>query len=229
VAHVTNLDRATRALDAGIDGLVHMFIDRLPDPRTLTRMAERDVFLVATLCTMGPLAGDRTAEWLTRDERSAPLLSEEWRDNLCACWSPNPHGHLDVARDGVRMLSEAGARVLVGTDAASVQARGTAHGASVHDELRLLIESGMTPLDALRAATSLAADTYGLGDRGRIAAGKQADLVLVDGDPTADIDDTLSIDEVWRRGEALDRSARAVDQATHSRPAAHEKLERTRR
>jgi imidazolonepropionase-like amidohydrolase len=77
---------------------------------------------------------------------------------------------------------------------------GMAHGASVHHELQLLVAAGLSPVEALRAATSTPADRFGLTDRGRIAAGARADLLLVDGDPTTTISDTLSIRAVWRLG-----------------------------
>lgn len=58
----------------------------------------------------------------------------------------------------------------------------------------------MDPVEALRAATATPARRFGLGDRGRIIEGLRADLLLVDGDPTTTISDTLNLREVWRRG-----------------------------
>ena len=80
---------------------------------------------------------------------------------------------------------------------------GLAHGASLHNELQLLVTAGLTPIEALRAATSTPARCFGLDDRGRIAPGARADLLLVDGDPTTNIADTLSIRTVWRQGIQL--------------------------
>ncbi|OUC78095.1 amidohydrolase family protein [Gordonia lacunae] len=202
-AHVTAIAGARRALDAGIDALVHLFFDQPADDVIVQRIVDSDVFVVPTLVTLGAFSGDRTARWLTEDPRSAHLLTEEWKANLCCGWPDNPHGSLHNAQTSALSLHRAGARVLVGTDAASVAARGTAHGASMHDELRLFVDAGFTPLEALRAATSGPADAYGLSDRGRVATGLQADLVLVEGDPTTSIDDTLSIRGVWRRGTKL--------------------------
>ena len=59
-----------------------------------------------------------------------------------------------------------------------------AHGASVHHELQLLVTAGLTPVQALRAATATPARRFGLTDRGRITPGARADLLLVDGDAT---------------------------------------------
>jgi imidazolonepropionase-like amidohydrolase len=61
----------------------------------------------------------------------------------------------------------------------------------------------LAPIEALRAATSRPARRFGLTDRGRIAPGARADLLLVDGDPTVNIGDTLSLRAVWRRGARL--------------------------
>ena len=110
--------------------------------------------------------------------------------------------------DATIALHRAGVPILAGTDAAGVGVLGTAHGISLHGELRLLVQAGLTPLEALRAATSVPARHFGFTDRGRLAPGLQADFLLVEGDPTANIDDTLSIRGIWRRGERLDRDAK---------------------
>ncbi len=66
--------------------------------------------------------------------------------------------------------------------------------------MALLVGAGLSPVRALRAATSVPARRFGLGDRGRVEAGLRADLVLVDGDPTPAIGDSLSIVGVWSGG-----------------------------
>jgi imidazolonepropionase-like amidohydrolase len=78
---------------------------------------------------------------------------------------------------------------------------GTAYGATVHQEMYLLVkECGFSPQDAIRSATTLTAKVFGLKDRGEVAQGLKADLVLVDGNPVDDIDATLNIKSVWRDG-----------------------------
>jgi imidazolonepropionase-like amidohydrolase len=104
----------------------------------------------------------------------------------------------------VRALRAAGVPLLAGTDA-PVLGRGV-HGASLHRELELLVEAGLTPVETLAAATSVPASVFGLADRGRIAPGLRADLLLVAGDPTRQITATRAIRRVWARGRAVDRA-----------------------
>lgn len=78
---------------------------------------------------------------------------------------------------------------------------GTAWGVTFHHEMYLLVkECGFSPKEALRAGTALTAKLFGWKDRGRIAPGLKADLVLIEGDPLLDIDATLNIASVWRDG-----------------------------
>jgi imidazolonepropionase-like amidohydrolase len=71
--------------------------------------------------------------------------------------------------------------------------------------MELLVEAGLTPAEALRSATSAPADVFGLKDRGRIAPGLRADLVLVEGDPSLDIRATRAIVGIWKAGSVVER------------------------
>lgn len=81
-------------------------------------------------------------------------------------------------------LHQAGVSIVAGTDANDAPGvpASVPHGRSLHDELDLLVDSGLTPLEALRSATSAAADGFALGDRGRLREGLRADVLLVTGD-----------------------------------------------
>lgn len=111
-----------------------------------------------------------------------------------------------AAVQNVRTAAAAGIVILAGTDGPLPP---TEPGKSLHRELELLVEAGLTPLQALASATSAPARSFGLSDRGRIAPGLRADLVLVEGDATADITATRRIVGVWKRGVAPDRPATA--------------------
>lgn len=99
-------------------------------------------------------------------------------------------------------LRRAGVPVLAGTDATPYS---PGHGAGLHRELELLVRAGLGNEETLAAATSVPARHFGLDDRGRISPGLRADLVLVAGDPTADIRATAAIVDVWRRGVRHER------------------------
>ncbi len=109
---------------------------------------------------------------------------------------------LALGMGAVRALHEAGAPLLAGTDANSIPGvrAHLPHGSSLHDELALLVECGLTPVQALRAATRAPARAFGLADRGRVKPGLRSDLLLVDGDPTQDIAATRAIRRVWLAG-----------------------------
>src|ERR1700690_1013106 len=103
------------------------------------------------------------------------------------------------AEEALRQLKAAGVPILAGTDVPNVGA----HGVAMHHELELLVRAGLTPVEALRAATSTPAAVFHLDDRGVIRAGARADLLLVTGDPTAAIAATQKIAGVWKAGVAL--------------------------
>jgi hypothetical protein len=109
-----------------------------------------------------------------------------------------------------RQLHAAGVPILAGSEAPNP---GTAHGATLHRELELLTRAGLSPMAALTAATSAPAAAFGLDDRGRITVGRRADLVLVDGDPTADVTMTRRIVEVWKGGVRLERAPAPTEEA----------------
>ena len=104
----------------------------------------------------------------------------------------------EVAADtaaNVRTLLAAGVSLFVGTDAG---VHGVFPGASLHLEMRLLVELGMSPLDVLRAATSAPAAFLDPSSRiGTITSGQRADLSLVRGDPTEETADLAAIEEVF--------------------------------
>ncbi|KAM0462117.1 hypothetical protein ACHAO4_001311 [Trichoderma viride] len=102
----------------------------------------------------------------------------------------------------VARLHAAGVPIMAGTDANAVPGvpAFVAFGTSLHDELENLVDAGLTPLEALRAATVVPARVYGLHDRGVIVEGARADLVLIKGDPTVNISTTRNVQRVWIGG-----------------------------
>jgi imidazolonepropionase-like amidohydrolase len=204
IAHVTTLKESERAIGVGVDGLAHLFFDRRATPEFVAAIASSGAFVVPTLVTISSAVGNN-ASALAIDKRVSSRLSKEWLDSLSRSMNVYPQGKLEEAYASVMALHKAGVDILAGSDVSEPLPilGGLAHGASLHHELQLLVAAGLRPIEALRAATSIPARRFGLNDRGRIAPGFLADLVLVEGDPTTNISDTLSICTVWHRGAQL--------------------------
>src|SRR5207248_11416345 len=99
----------------------------------------------------------------------------------------------------LRTVWDAGIPVAMGTDAGNI---GTLHGPSVFRELGLMVQAGLTPLQALRAATVNGARAMGMEhELGTLAPGKLADLLILDADPLADVQHLARIHRVIKDGQ----------------------------
>jgi len=232
VAHADSATMAHMFIQAGGDGLAHVLGDLHITPAFLADLRRRPAFVVATLRATAVLsaahAGEIDADQrdLARHPRLGPYLDEPTRAAFTrpgllgdartrAAKAASRGGRLDFdgALRSVTALHQAGIPVLAGTDTNYPEpGEGNAilnayagHGIALHHELALLVRAGLSPAAALAAATSVPADAFGLADRGRIARGLRADLLLVDGDPCADITATRNIAAVWRNGTRLHR------------------------
>jgi imidazolonepropionase-like amidohydrolase len=204
VVHISTLRGGRDAINAGADAIVHIFADKMPDAGFGAFTAAHHAFVVPTLSVTESTTGVGSGTSLNSDAHLAPYLNADEMTNLKGSFPTRPGAAPSMANAyaAVQQLKKAGVPILAGTDAPNP---GTAHGASMHRELELLVKSGLTPIEALAAATSLPAKQFKLNDRGRITAGLRADLLLVDGDPTTDILATRNIAGIWKNGAALDR------------------------
>lgn len=205
VVHIGSQAGARTALDAGADGLAHLFIDSAPAPDFASFVASQHAFVIPTLSVLMPICEGANLTALTTDAAVSPYLDERDVAQLGRTFPAKlPAVNCSYALATVKQLDAAGVPILAGTDALNP---GVVHGASLHRELELLVAGGLSPTKALTAATATPAARFGLSDRGRIAPGLRADLVLVEGDPTADITRTRAIVGVWKRGVAVERDA----------------------
>jgi imidazolonepropionase-like amidohydrolase len=124
------------------------------------------------------------------------VTRREWEERRWTQWMKVM---TPVAQENLKLLHEAGGVVVLGTD--------QSNGAAVHRELELLVAGGISPLDAIRIGTLHGAIFLGKEkDLGTIEPGKLADLVLLDADPTKDIDNAKRIHLVIKGGAVVDRS-----------------------
>jgi imidazolonepropionase-like amidohydrolase len=214
VAHIGTVEDALDAGRAGVAAWMHnVYKERIPD-EVVPQLAAFRIPMVATLVVF------ETYATLGRETRApTPLERETVAKDVLADFDRVPPGfdfHVfdealaglrsmrSVWRDNVRRLRAAGVVILAGSD----EQAGVFPGAGLHRELHLLTEAGLTPADAIRAAT-LDAARFLAGeaepDFGRVAVGQRADLLLVEGDPTADLDALMRIRAVVRGGLILER------------------------
>ena len=195
VIHVSTLEHGLAALEMGVDGLVHVWGDEVISEEDASRFAEAGVFVIPTLSVRVAAAGESMGSDLL--EATAPeYVSPMQRQTLTQTF-PRPVGTSEASVESVRRLHAAGVRILAGTDAPNP---GTGFGISMHGELRLLERAGLSSAEALAAATGVAADAFGIEDRGRLARGRIADLLLVAGDLESDLRRSAAIAGVWKDG-----------------------------
>jgi imidazolonepropionase-like amidohydrolase len=205
VVHISSLEQAREAVAAGADGLAHLFEDRAADEAFLDLVRASGAFVIPTLTLLENAMGIPSGISLINDPHLAAYISPQDLARLEMTFIPFPgvrNFNFKYALDTVCRLAESGVAVLAGTDAGNP---GTAHGVSLHRELELLVAAGLSPQQALTAATSAPAKVFNLSDRGRIAPGLRADLVLVNGDPTSDIKAVRHIERLWQHGREVPR------------------------
>jgi imidazolonepropionase-like amidohydrolase len=178
VAHIESLSDVRIAVTSGVDGLVHIWREGGDAPEVARLIADRHVFVVPTLAVPdGFVPG--TGKALAADPRLKPFLSTELirhMDGSDRSASAPIFKNIDPFIVALRSLMRVGTTLLAGTDPPNAT---VVHGVSLHRELELLVECGLSPAQALAAATKSTADIFHLNDRGRIVPGSRADLLLV--------------------------------------------------
>jgi imidazolonepropionase-like amidohydrolase len=203
-AHVSSTDEVEATLAGGAAGVVHAAQNEpLPDARLAGRMAAGGFFIVPTLSLFAdpPELGDPFLRATVSDEEVAALTRADFLERVRQRWECcAPFADLLA---NVGMLHERGVLIAVGTDTGNPF---IFPGYSVHRELELLVRAGLTPKAALQAATRRAAEMIGAEDDfGTIEPGKRADLLILGGDPLADIRNTRSLEVVISEGRVIDR------------------------
>jgi imidazolonepropionase-like amidohydrolase len=207
VAHVNSAAGVGEVVSAGIDVVAHVPVDGELDRALAERIAEAGIAVGPTLATIENVLGEPGGAAVVGDPRLAGTLGDAQARRLTSGASGRrgqgmpPYSR---AEENVGRLADAGVTILAGTDAPNP---GTVFGASLHRELELLGRCGITPAQALNAATAAPARAFNLADRGHTAPGQRADLMLVSGDPLTDITATRAIERIWRAGVLCVRRA----------------------
>ncbi len=203
-------------LDAGVAGFLHGRLGPELDAALARRIAAAGAFLVPNL-GLGELRSERVADDpLLQEATPASVVARlgsaydarEAAAGAAGLERPSarpPDDPRDQAlRTSLRNLLDAGVDVVLGTDAGALPDH--FFGYTGHRELEIFVRLGMTPGQAIVAATSAPAAHFGLDDLGTLATGKSADFVVLDGNPLSNIRNTQAISRVFLRGVEVDRT-----------------------
>jgi imidazolonepropionase-like amidohydrolase len=212
VTHIITFEHAQDALKAGTDGLAHMVTDQVVSDEFLKEMKQKGVYCIPTLAVFESLSGgmlvkteDQIAPQLKQGisreilidlakKREMPGMNESLK-----AW----HKTLHFAKINAKKMADNGIKLAVGTDAGNPA---VFFGPSVHREMELMVEAGISPAEVLKAATQNAAEILGKSDTlGGISKGKLADILIIEGNPLDNIQNTQNIWRVIKNGQILDR------------------------
>lgn len=217
LAHVGRPVDVDRAVAAGVSALMHAPYGGALSDATLAALVDQKIPVVPTMSVWQD-AEDVAAGHIPLDDLARSVLTDREERDLAEprahapvdpaleAWDADLVAHHDDRVSNVTRLHDAGATLLIGSDSPFL---GLAGGASTHQEIDRLEAAGLTPAEALTAATwtnSRFLDAN--AEFGAIRVGWQADLLLVDGDPIADPPALHRIVAVWTDGRAVDRAPR---------------------
>jgi imidazolonepropionase-like amidohydrolase len=184
LSHTVTIDRGKIAAKAGVSVIAHALQDRAVDQELLDLMVKNGVAHAPTLATYEPIKPGQVN------------------------FTPNDPGlkarlaRFDLALANVKAMHDAGVPIVIGSDSGNRQ---VPHGPSSLHEMELLVKAGLTPSEALVAATANSARASGHAERGVIAPGKAADLVLIDGKPWETIADVRKTVRTFVDGKTVFR------------------------
>ncbi|MEV3937170.1 amidohydrolase family protein [Glycomyces sp. NPDC049804] len=209
VAHVGDWEDALVAANAGVDALVHLPWGETPDAEALELLAERGTPVVATLTVTSAGRCDHSMDQFLDDPAVAARLDSGQRTEASLEAQFCDDLDLDRWRDGTAAsfdaIRQAGLPLLIGTDNGNPP---VVTGVSMYHEMAMLAEHGLSTEEILAGATSATADVFGLDERGRIAADKRGDLLLLEATDAAQVIGSGAVAAVWKNGHAVELETR---------------------
>jgi imidazolonepropionase-like amidohydrolase len=205
VVHQQSTDDMPGLLDAGVTGFLHGRLGPALDAPLAARIHEADAYLVPNL-GLGELRREKVSD----DPFFQETVRSDVVERLGRAFDERPPqggggGGEQALRDSFARLLAADVDIVLGTDAGAVPDH--FYGYTGHRELEIFVRLGMTPAQAIVAATSRPAARLKLHDMGTLESGKRADFVVLDANPLDDIRNTRSIAAVYLGGVAVDRAA----------------------
>jgi imidazolonepropionase-like amidohydrolase len=214
IAHVTDVASLHQLADLGVTDFLHNPVDQPVSPELVAYAKSKKLTFAPTLANIEsrwfyyehpdilqmPILQDalypRGRQMLADAERKAQALTAPDLAERKARLREQTYPF-------IKAMSDAGVRIVTGTDCGAEASQVTPFGHATHREIQLFVDAGMSPLAAIRAATLDAARVITRTEDpeyGSIRAGKAADLVLLDADPTVDVNNTIRIHRVMRAG-----------------------------
>jgi imidazolonepropionase-like amidohydrolase len=212
VAHVYDLADAKGLVRAGVEGFTHLVRDADIDDELVGLLKQRpNVWFVPNIgITARGLEPGRPA-WLDDPLLAETIPPDQIKRLADSLANRKPDAIARTREDwsravrNIAKLKAAGVRLVFGSDSAGDPSR--LLGWHAMWELESLVKAGLTPSEAVVAATRLAAETLRLDQLGMVAPGKSADFIVLDANPLDDIRNTRRIAKVYLRGQAVDRAA----------------------
>jgi imidazolonepropionase-like amidohydrolase len=212
-AHVFYHDDAVDLVDAGVDAFAHLVRDKEMDDALVAAIVKKNVYVMGNLTTPLRPTYASLPPWLTAGDPMMALLTGSVPppviERMQAYFAKRDPKAVEAARQrygilqrSLARLSKAGAKVILGADTGLED---HFFGLAEQLELQAMVDAGLTPAQAIVAATSRAAEFLHLADTGSLQPGKRADFLVLDGNPLDDITNTRRIARLVINGATIDR------------------------
>jgi imidazolonepropionase-like amidohydrolase len=210
--HVYHLEDARNLINAGVDIIAHSVRDGEIDDALLAQMKKQHVVYIPTLSLDDfAIAYQNSPSWINDqffraaldpgvlEMINTPKYNEQVRANKVTAIEA---GALPIAMKNLKRVYDSGVLVSLGTDSGASPVR--AQGFAEHMELVLMVQAGLTPLQAIEVATRNGAEVLRIADQcGTLSRGKKASFIVLEKDPSLDIHNTQTIKAIWKDGKKV--------------------------